>query len=283
VFIMGGAARNAACKVTAKGQILLGIVPVFATCLLTGNAIYMLLSLATLFELFAGFALVGSFNERLVRLLVLNEENSDLIAQVRHSNGELVEINRRLEHAAMTDSLTGIPNRRRFDTVLSAEIRRAERGNAYLAVLLLDVDFFKRFNDLYGHQAGDECLQRVAAVIASSLNRSGDLVARYGGEEFVAVLPRVGPQQAATLAEAVRANVVALAIPHQFGVEGIVTVSIGVVAALSHRAARPEDFVRAADAALYTAKDAGRNCFRSAPELVSVLAAVVELAKPQSS
>jgi diguanylate cyclase (GGDEF)-like protein len=277
VFIMAGAARNAASKYSARGQILLGLAPMFVACLLTGKAPYMLLSLAILFELFAAFALVEAFHERLVRLLVLNEENSDLITQVRHSNDKLVEMNRRLASAAMTDSLTGIPNRRRLDAVLSAELRRAQRDNTYLAVLLLDVDYFKRFNDLYGHQAGDDCLQRVAAVIASSLNRSGDLVARYGGEEFVAVLPRVAPLQAQALAEAVRANIAALAISHTFGVEEIVTVSIGVVAALPHRASRPEDFLRAADRALYRAKDTGRNCIRWAPELL----AIDELAKPQ--
>jgi diguanylate cyclase (GGDEF)-like protein len=200
-------------------------------------------------------------------MLVLLEENSDLIVQ--------------LEQAATTDSLTGIANRRRFDTVLSAETRRAERDNAYLAVLMLDIDFFKGFNDRYGHQAGDECLQRVAAVLASSFTRSGDLVARYGGEEFVAVLPGIDPSQAESLAEAVRANVVALAIPYAFGREGIVTVSIGVVAALPHHDVRPEDFVRAADAALYTAKAEGRNCIRSAAGLVAMLA--VEKAKPQTA
>ena len=175
VFIMGGAARNAASRLNAKGQILLGIVPVFAACLLTADAAYMLLSLAILFELASAFMLVDYLNARLVRLLVVVEENSTLIGQ--------------LEHSATTDSLTGIANRRRFDTVLSDETRRAERDGAYLAVLLLDVDFFKRYNDRYGHPAGDECLQRVAAVLAASLNRTGDLVARYGGEEFVAVLP----------------------------------------------------------------------------------------------
>ncbi len=118
-------------------------------------------------------------------------------------------------------------------------------------------------------------------MLASSFTHSRDLVARYGGEGFVAVLPGVDPLQAASLAEAVRANVVALAIPHAFGREGIVTVSIGVVAALSHHEVRPEDFVRAADAALYTAKAAGRNCIRSAAGLLAMLA--VEEAKPQTA
>jgi diguanylate cyclase (GGDEF)-like protein len=267
VFIMGGAGRNAASKANAKGQILLGIVPLFATCLLTAKVAYMLVSVAILFELFAGVALVEYLNARLVRMLVLIEENSDLIVQ--------------LERAAATDSLTGIANRRRFDTVLSAATRRAEREHAYLALLLLDIDFFKGFNDLYGHQAGDDCLQRVAALLATSFTRSGDLVARYGGEEFVAVLPGIDPLQAESLAEAVRANVVALAIPYAFGREGIVTVSIGVVAALPHHDVRPEDFVRAADAALYTAKAEGRNCIRSAAGLVAMLA--VEKAKPQTA
>jgi diguanylate cyclase (GGDEF)-like protein len=267
VFIMGGAARNAASKENARDQLLLGIVPLFATCLLTAKAAYMLVSVAILFELFAGFALIEYLNARLVRMLVLIEENSYLVVQ--------------LERAAMTDSLTGVGNRRRLDIVLSAETRRAERDRAYLAVLLLDIDFFKDFNDRYGHQAGDECLKRVSAVLASSFTRPGDLVARYGGEEFVAVLPGIDPLQAASLAEGVRANVVALAIPHPFGREGIVTVSIGVVAAHSHREIRPEDFVRAADAALYSAKAAGRNCVRSATGLVAMLA--VDEARPKTA
>jgi two-component system cell cycle response regulator len=179
--------------------------------------------------LYAAYALVHYLNVRTARLLRLNEENTALLAEVQRTNAELIAANVRLEAAATTDSLTGIENRRRFDVVLAEEVRRARRHSDEMALLMLDIDSFKGFNDLYGHQAGDECLRRVGQAFAASLRRPGDFVARYGGEEFVAVLPRTNALTAAALAETVRANIAALAVVSAAaGGAGVATVSIGV-------------------------------------------------------
>jgi len=265
VFIMGSVARVCACPVIAKGQALLGLVPIFVVCVLQDDVYYRVFSLAICFELYAAFALLRYLNVRTVRLLRLNEENTALVAEVQRTNAELIAANVRLEAAATTDSLTGIENRRRFDAVLAEEVRQARRHSDEMALLMLDIDSFKGFNDLYGHQAGDECLRRVAQTFAASLRRPGDFVARYGGEEFVAVLPRTNALSAAALAETVRANIAALAVVNAAaGSAGVVTVSIGVTSFSPDHYQGPEDLIRAADEALYSAKGAGRNCVRIA-------------------
>jgi len=165
-----------------------------------------------------------------------------------------------LGRLSFTDGLTGIANRRRFDHVLDQEWKRGGRSRAPLSLCILDVDHFKRFNDAAGHLAGDDCLRRIAAAAAASLNRPGDLVARYGGEEFALVLPETDGAGAQAVARRVQATVAALAIPHpDSGVAPLVTVSIGVATALPGTQAGPALLVEAADRALYRAKDLGRN------------------------
>jgi diguanylate cyclase (GGDEF)-like protein len=129
-------------------------------------------------------------------------------------------------------------------------------------LLFLDIDSFKAYNDLYGHQVGDQCLQTVAAALSSSFRRPGDLVARYGGEEFAVILPQTDLPSAVALAEAVRRAVETLALPNAATPERVVTVSVGVAAFVPERFRRSEDFIRAADGAMYAAKHAGRNCVR---------------------
>lgn len=264
VFIMGSMARICACPVIAKGQALLGLVPIFVVCVVQNDVYYRVFSLAICFELYGAFALVHYLNVRTVCLLRLNEENTALVAEVRRTNTELIAANLRLEAAATTDSLTGIENRRRFDVVLAEEVRQARRHSDEIALLMLDLDSFKGLNDLYGHQAGDECLRRVAQTFAASLRRPRDFVARYGGEEFVAVLPRTNALSAAALAEVVRANIAALGIVNAAADAGVVTASIGVTSLSPDHFQGPEDLIRAADEALYSAKGAGRNCVRIA-------------------
>ncbi len=157
---------------------------------------------------------------------------------------------------------SGIANRRRFDAALAEEMRRAKREDFELALLLIDIDLFKGFNDLYGHQVGDACLQRVAAAFAAAFRRPGDLVARYGGEEFAAILARTDLQAAAGLAEIVRGDIESLALRNEASPVGFVSVSVGVASLTGSR--HDEDFIRAADEALYAAKEAGRNCVRVA-------------------
>jgi diguanylate cyclase (GGDEF)-like protein len=165
-----------------------------------------------------------------------------------------------LRSLAFIDGLTGVANRRRFDESLQAEWRHCRRGAGPLTLIMIDIDHFKRYNDQYGHQAGDACLQQVAAAIKQCLGRSHDLVARYGGEEFVCLLPDCNPAGAARKAEVLRQAVAALGIPHETSsVAATVTVSLGVATCMPDANATADQLLAAADAALYAAKTGGRN------------------------
>ena len=165
-----------------------------------------------------------------------------------------------LRQWAYIDGLTGVFNRRHFDEHLKAEWGRALRAQTTLSVVLLDVDFFKRYNDRYGHQAGDECLRRVAATLKAGLHRPCDIVARYGGEEFVFLLPDTGLSGALTLAERLRQRVFDESIPHaDSSVAAVVTVSLGVCGTAQGPPGTKEALLREADAQLYQAKSGGRN------------------------
>lgn len=173
--------------------------------------------------------------------------------------------NEKLEQLSFLDGLTNIANRRRFDEFLAGEWRRAVREGVPLSLIFIDIDFFKAFNDHYGHEAGDEVLRRVATALSGILNRPADLVARYGGEEFVAVLPGTDAKGAAFIAERLRAAVEGLGIPHAASpVAPHVTVSLGVATLVPLRGSAPEALLAAADQALYQAKREGRNRVRSA-------------------
>jgi diguanylate cyclase (GGDEF)-like protein/PAS domain S-box-containing protein len=165
-----------------------------------------------------------------------------------------------LERLSLRDSLTGLDNRRAFESTLDEEWRRGLRTGASLAVVLLDIDYFKPFNDRYGHIAGDACLERVAAAISLGVNRAGDTAARYGGEEFVLVLQATDREGAVATAESIRRAVQDLEIPHEDGgPRGLVTLSAGVAAQVPAQEASAKDLVSRADEALYRAKHAGRN------------------------
>ncbi|ONG48222.1 hypothetical protein BKE38_22210 [Pseudoroseomonas deserti] len=172
----------------------------------------------------------------------------------------LAGLAQRLATLAATDGLTGLANRRQFDEALAEAWRRAEAGQG-LALLLVDADCFKAYNDRYGHQEGDRILRAIAAAIGVTAKRAGDVAARYGGEEFAVLLPATGPEAAAHVAEALRRRVHALDLPHADAPAGRVTISIGV-AALPPGARAPGAaacLVEAADAALYAAKRQGRD------------------------
>jgi diguanylate cyclase (GGDEF)-like protein len=188
-------------------------------------------------------------------------------AEVERTNRQLEDIrrqledrNRLLERLSAIDTLTQIANRRRFDAVLRQEWRRASRDDAPLSVVFCDIDFFKLFNDTYGHQKGDECLVRVAQAMDEAINRPADLVARYGGEEFVALLVDTDAEGARLVAERMRERVERLGIEHRASSAAPhLTVSLGVATVPSAADLRPEDLVRSADQALYAAKQGGRN------------------------
>lgn len=164
-----------------------------------------------------------------------------------------------VQDMAIRDSLTGLANRRQLDERLAEEVARAERSALPLSLVMLDVDYFKGYNDQYGHLAGDEALRRVASVIAHSLQRPGDLGARYGGEEFTLVLPDTDSEGACRVADSLLDNLRALAIEHGGSPFGYITASAGVYVAPPGTAATPLSMIKWADAALYQAKQAGRN------------------------
>jgi diguanylate cyclase (GGDEF)-like protein len=158
--------------------------------------------------------------------------------------------------------------------VLRQEWRRAVRDESPFSLLFCDIDYFKRFNDTYGHQAGDECLVRVAQAMEETLNRPADLVARYGGEEFIALLVDTDIEGARMLAERMRAKIESLQITNQASSVGpFLTVSLGIATVVPNPTLRPEDLVDLADRALYAAKAGGRNRIAGADELPSAPAA----------
>ena len=160
---------------------------------------------------------------------------------------------------AATDKLTGLPNRRRFDEVLETEWRRCGRNRQGLALLMIDVDNFKSYNDTYGHLGGDAVLAAIGSCLKQSLHRAGDSVARFGGEEFAVLLPDETGTGGSIVAERIRRMVADLRVPHVGSATGVVSVSIGVVCRQPQPTARPDELVAAADLALYQAKAAGRN------------------------
>jgi diguanylate cyclase (GGDEF)-like protein len=195
---------------------------------------------------------------RLVRQIMIRDQLEDeLVIAKEH----LQERNQELTVLATRDVLTGIANRRHFEDVLQLELARAARTGAAVSLVLIDVDFFKKYNDRYGHVTGDACLREVAAILREGLARPTDLVARYGGEEFAVVLPGTGAVGARYVAERLRQAVLELGIDHPDNPVGSVTISAG--AATFHgspgETIAPDDFVSRADALLYRAKDTGRN------------------------
>jgi diguanylate cyclase (GGDEF)-like protein len=163
------------------------------------------------------------------------------------------------ELLARTDSLTKLANRRWFDRGLARKWSRAARDGGSMSLLMIDVDRFKSFNDTYGHQGGDRVLRAIAGVISESIRRPDDLAARYGGEEFAVVLPNTDSRGAGHVATAIRDGVRALQITHGGSEHNIVTVSIGLATVMPGSGMKPLLLVREADAALYRAKDSGRN------------------------
>jgi two-component system, sensor histidine kinase LadS len=188
----------------------------------------------------------------------LQASERTLALRVDERTQQLQALNDKLEALSMVDGLTGIANRRQFDQVLQKEWQRMQRQQQPLALVMLDVDWFKRYNDHYGHPAGDQCLRAVAQAIAG-VGRGSDVVARYGGEEFVLIAPASGADQALALAQRACAAVQALALPHAGSELGVVTLSCGVAAMVPPPGQDNEPLMHAADAALYRAKHQGRN------------------------
>ena len=181
--------------------------------------------------------------------------------EINEKNIQLAEANAVVLAMARTDGLTGIANRRWFDESLAQELARAIRSQTPIGLLLIDIDWFKPFNDNYGHSAGDDCLKAVAQAIQNVVKRPPDMAARYGGEELACILPITDGEGVEVIGNAILDSVRALAIPHAFseGADNIVTVSCGGVAIVPKAGMTPKQVIDAADAMLYVSKDAGRN------------------------
>ncbi len=181
-------------------------------------------------------------------------------ADMQYAESMLRKANLELEKLVNLDGLTQIANRRCFDDRLSIEWQRLSREQQPMSLLLLDIDYFKRYNDCYGHQVGDECLQAIAQALEKALYRPADLVARYGGEEFVAILPNTSLDGAIIVAEQIRSAIANLEIPHQNSdISDIVTISIGVTSLIPSPQQKSLTLIKQADVALYSAKQQGRN------------------------
>jgi len=189
----------------------------------------------------------------------LNETVATLEQRVAERTAELELVNSNLSELSNTDGMTGIPNRRKFDTVLASEWNRATRTGQPLVLALIDVDWFKKFNDHYGHLAGDDCLRHVATILKAKIRRSSDLVARYGGEEFAIIAPGINKTNAIEMANIICKTLAASALPHAMSPFGVLTASIGVALIVPTLDIQPETLIQAADEALYHAKDSGRN------------------------
>jgi diguanylate cyclase (GGDEF)-like protein len=190
---------------------------------------------------------------------------ASLEQKVTERTAALEEANQRLELLSTTDALTGVANRRKFNEALDAEWLRARRTRQPIGLVLIDIDHFKLYNDHYGHQGGDSCLQQVATAMKAGLRAGSDLIARYGGEEFVLLLPNTDLAGAMVVAERVRAAVEARHEPHQQSAKGIVTVSLGVTSFVPGGDTRATQYVEFADQALYEAKRGGRNQVVASP------------------
>ena len=184
-----------------------------------------------------------------------------MIHTIEKEKEELLSLNKELDRQASTDGLTGVANRRYLNEFVEREWARSIRENTMISVIMVDLDFFKAYNDNYGHLAGDECLKQVARQMKSNIKRPADLVARYGGEEFAIILPNTDVEGAEVIAEACRKSVEDLAIVHgASAVSSFVTVSLGVAGSREAQGRAATDLFAGADSALYKAKQLGRNC-----------------------
>jgi diguanylate cyclase (GGDEF)-like protein len=186
---------------------------------------------------------------------------SPIVVRARiHNHMEMKRMRDQLAQLAVTDALTGLSNRRRLESVMAEQAAALSETGGELSVIILDIDFFKRFNDEYGHAAGDRCIAMVAAALSRAVTRASDVTARYGGEEFACVLPNMGHADALAIAAAIRERVSRLGIPHRGSDAGPnVTVSVGVATAACRPGMRPADWIEAADAQLYSVKQHGRD------------------------
>lgn len=235
---------------------VLGLLTLVGCCLISITAVWNYRRLTTSIRL--------RF-ERGVLLDTLKQANENL----QSSNQQLETLRQQLVRVSLTDELTGIPNRRHFNEVLEKEWRLGQRKRTPLSCLMIDVDYFKKYNDHYGHQTGDTCITRVAQAINFHIRRPADLAARYGGEEFIVLLPDTANDPALLLANRIAQSIALLHIAHEDSPRGEVTASIGVATVVPDRRRSADTLVGATDEALYRAKAEGRDRIVNAGALQS--------------
>jgi diguanylate cyclase (GGDEF)-like protein len=262
----GVAVRNSAIRAVADGQILLTLVPLLVCCVLSDDIYLNIFAGFVALHIYSALVLSKFLHRQTLQLLLRDEEKSDLVRRLEVAKQELEVINQHLETLVATDALTDVANRRAFNLASAREWRRSARDGTPLSLLILDIDNFKAFNDFYGHQAGDDCLCQVAALIRSVVRRPGDMLARYGGEEFVVILPNTYLDDAVRLADHIVAVVAGRELIHDASPFGYVTVSVGVACTIPDLSASVERLTARADAALYAAKRGGRNRVHAAEE-----------------
>ena len=201
----------------------------------------------------------------------LRDSLTQLEQRVEERNLELTQLNQELQRLAHSDGLTQTANRRYFDAYLDQEWQRLGREQHPLSLILCDADYFKPYNDTYGHQAGDECLKQLAIIFQQAAQRPADLVARYGGEEFAIILPYTDTQGAIAVAKHIRRLLEDLALPHRASVQQRVTISMGLATAIPQSQRFPSAMIAAADQALYRAKTSGRDTYHVAEDWVIFL------------
>ncbi len=205
-------------------------------------------------------------NNDLRRLKLVGEMLANTLQNVRYRHSlqaiqlQLQQANAQLQQQANQDGLTGIANRRHFDTTLQQELQRCSRYHLPLGLLMLDIDYFKAYNDYYGHQKGDTVLQQVSRLLQQQIKREGELAARYGGEEFAIILPAADANACNHIASGIQQQLQKLAIPHQGSdIKPILTLSIGYCSIMPDKNSSASELIQRADAALYRAKNTGRN------------------------
>lgn len=220
---------------------------------------YLLCALGVVGISLGGFRIrVKQMKEKEKHLTQLVEERTKELSNVMN---QLEEANQELEKLSLTDRLTDIANRRHLEMVLEKEWRRSIREKSNISLIMVDIDFFKAYNDSYGHPQGDECLKKVAGILRGSIYRAGDLAARYGGEEFMVILSNTDSEGGSLVAERIRSGLEKLQIPHDSSeISDYVTISAGVATVIPERNSSSDTLISTTDQALYEAKKKGRNC-----------------------